>query len=170
MAGRPERLARGIGVDAAESLLVDAALHQRPHALVGEVWLASALLRPAQHECELVDARIREAELHVGAARLPQELDRVAPPRRLGHLAQAVGKLLEALLDQGVEERVLVLEVQVEVAVRTADPLGELSHRYSLVAVANEGLSSRVEDLAPKQVPVPLTGGGRRRLTWHDHW
>src|SRR6185295_10883580 len=102
----------------AEPLLLHAPPHQGLQSLVDDVGLARALPpRAAQHECELVDARIVDAELHIGASGLPYQLDRIAALRRFDQLPQSLGELVEALLDQAVEERLLVLEVQVEVGV-----------------------------------------------------
>src|SRR5262249_38871220 len=124
----------------------------------------------AKDEREFIGTCVRDAERHIRTSLLPQELDGITALRRRRPCPQAIGELLEALLDQTVEERLLVLEVNVEVAVRAADLLGELPHGDALIAVAREGLSRRVENRSPQHVAVPGAGTENFRLTLHDQW
>src|SRR6185503_6638510 len=98
------RLAGGLDVHATEPLLFHAPFHEGLHTLVSYVGLAS-LPGAAQQKRELVDARVGDAELHIGSSRLPHQRDGIAAPRRFDQPPQAIAELLEALLDQAVEER-----------------------------------------------------------------
>jgi hypothetical protein len=171
MARRPQRLARGVDVHGTESLLVDAALDQSADPLVDDVRLARVSVRRAPHQKrELVDVRVRDAERDVGAPCLPKQRDRIPVSRRLDQLPDAFGELVEALLDETVKQRILVLEVDVEVGMRAADPLRQLAHRDAFVAVVDECFTRGVQDGSPQLVPVALTRSGKFCLTHHDHW
>jgi hypothetical protein len=130
-----------------------------------------ALPGPAEDERELICARIGEPELDIGTPHLPQELDGVIALYRLWVLAQTFIELLEALFDQSVEKSFLVLEVHIQIAMRAAHPLRQLSHRNAFVSVPYKCFPCGVEDRPPKLVAITLAGCTNGcDLTFHNQW
>jgi hypothetical protein len=85
-----------------------------------------------------------EAELGVGEARLAQPLDRIG---HRGDLAEALGERQVVLVAQRPHHRHLVFEMKIDRGRRVLDRLGDLAHRHRVVALLDEQLARRVEDL-----------------------
>ena len=60
-----------------------------------------------------------------------------------------------------LEQRLLVLEVEVDGRRRVLDPVGDLAHRDGLVALLGEELAGGVEDPFPEFLSLSLAAFGR---------
>jgi hypothetical protein len=175
---QPERQLHRLAL---EDPLVDA----RPHGLdeVGEGALrhdaVDGLLRRLVrlHHHDAVVLGVLQRELHVGVALRPQRREGVLGA--LGGGPQPLVQRLEDLAADGVDERALVGEVQVDAGHAHADALRDRAHRDGrLVAGLGQQLHRRPEHLATQLGAAPAGGtapyggllrtpAGSRRGHWH---
>ena len=126
----------------------DRATNARPRRIVDRRTMADLAHRfgdVGSHEHQPVFVGMAEAEAGIGFAEAAHALHRIV--HRLLDLADGRDQMAEGLIAKRQHQRFLVLEVEVERRRGNADPVGDAADRGRVVALLEEQLLGRVEDL-----------------------
>src|SRR5450755_313084 len=96
------------------------------------------------HEHEAIVVRIGNGKFDVGSATGRKSFARILNARQV---PERFRETTEILMTYFTEERLLVVEVEIDSGWRVFDALGDLSHSHTLVSVSDEQFARGVENL-----------------------